>query len=202
MPNTPKSPHYYVMQQLNFYIVDAFTHGPFSGNPAAVVPLDGWLPDAQMQSMAAQHNLTETAFLMPSADQGVDFEIRWFTPTIEVPLCGHVTLASAHVIVTKLGIQTPALSLKTRTRGTLKVRHVEANAYAMTFPAIDQHAVTVDQSLMKALNLTVLEAYSGDFLTLVLPDVDAVASYRPDFPAILKTGRELIITAAGKGPAC
>ena len=80
---------------LNLYQVDAFATRPFEGNPAAVVPLEAWLPDAVMQSIAAENNLAETAFFVP---EGEGFRIRWFTPTVEVRLCGHATLASAYVL--------------------------------------------------------------------------------------------------------
>ena len=79
--------------------VDAFAEKPLSGNPAAVMPLDRWLPDDLMQAIAAENNLAETAFTVPSEREGVDYELRWFTPAVEVPLCGHATLAAGHILI-------------------------------------------------------------------------------------------------------
>ncbi len=84
---------------LPFFQVDAFADRPFVGNPAAVMPLTQWLPDAVMQAIAAENNLAETAFLVPSDEPDTDYDLRWFTPTTEVDLCGHATLASAHVVM-------------------------------------------------------------------------------------------------------
>ena len=87
------------MTELRFVQVDAFADRPFTGNPAAVMPLDAWLPDEMLQAIAMENNLAETAFTMPAADGEADYELRWFTPTIEVALCGHATLASGHVLI-------------------------------------------------------------------------------------------------------
>ena len=87
--------------RLPLYLVDAFASRPFEGNPAAVVPLERWLPDAVLQAMAAEHNLSETAFLVP--EPGGGWHLRWFTPTTEVELCGHATLASGFVLATERG---------------------------------------------------------------------------------------------------
>ena len=89
------------MKTLPIYQVDAFTNRLFSGNPAAVMPLDAWLPDATMLAIAAENNLSETAFLVPAGE--ATWDLRWFTPTIEVPLCGHATLATAFVLAEVLG---------------------------------------------------------------------------------------------------
>jgi PhzF family phenazine biosynthesis protein len=86
------------MTDLPFFQVDAFADRPFTGNPAAVMPLDSWLPDEIMQMIAAENNLAETAFLVRSEREDADYDLRWFTPTVEVDLCGHATLASAHVV--------------------------------------------------------------------------------------------------------
>jgi PhzF family phenazine biosynthesis protein len=87
------------MTQLRLVQVDAFADRPFTGNPAAVVPLEAWLPDATLQAIAMENNLSETAFTIPAADGEADYELRWFTPTTEVALCGHATLASGHVLI-------------------------------------------------------------------------------------------------------
>src|SRR5713101_489573 len=84
--------------RIPLYQIDAFAEGPFTGNPAAVCPLDAWLPDDVMQSIAAENNLSETAFLVPERAKGDGYRLRWFTPTTEVDLCGHATLAAAYVV--------------------------------------------------------------------------------------------------------
>src|SRR5688500_10917450 len=88
------------MTNLPFFQVDAFASRPFEGNPAAVMPLSEWLPDTVMQAIAAENNLAETAFTVPSESGEADYDLRWFTPTVEVDLCGHATLASGHVLMT------------------------------------------------------------------------------------------------------
>jgi len=88
--------------KINLYQVDAFTDELFKGNPAAIVPLKKWLPDSLMQQLAMENNLSETAFFVPSKEKGVDYDIRWFTPGLEINLCGHATLASAYTIFTIL----------------------------------------------------------------------------------------------------
>lgn len=87
------------MTPLPFFQVDAFAEGPFTGNPAAIMPLDRWLPDEVLQAIANENNLSETAFTVPSEADGSDYDLRWFTPTVEVELCGHATLAAGHVLI-------------------------------------------------------------------------------------------------------
>jgi len=93
------------LRKIPIFMVDAFAEQLFGGNPAAVCPLEDWLPDATLQSIAAENNLSETAFFVPSNQPGADFQLRWFTPTMEVPLCGHATLASGHVLLNTLGLR-------------------------------------------------------------------------------------------------
>ena len=91
--------------KLTLFQVDAFTDKLFGGNPAAVIPLKKWIPDEQMQLLALENNLSETVFFVPSKTKGVDFDIRWFTPVLEINLCGHATLAAAFVIFEKLKLK-------------------------------------------------------------------------------------------------
>src|SRR6185295_15873514 len=99
------------MQEITYYIVDAFCSGPFTGNPAGVCPLTQWLSDAVLQKIAEENNLPETAFFLQDGDT---FQLRWFAPTAEVDLCGHATLAAAHVLYAELGNKLPALRFHTR----------------------------------------------------------------------------------------
>ena len=93
------------MTTIPFFQVDAFAQGPLTGNPAAVMPLERWLDDKLMQAIAAENNLSETAFTVPSDSDDADYELRWFTPTMEVPLCGHATLAAGHILMSGSGVR-------------------------------------------------------------------------------------------------
>src|SRR3954471_16620939 len=119
------------MTELPFVQVDAFADRPFTGNPAAVMPLDAWLPDETLQAIAMENNLSETAFTIPAGDDEADYELRWFTPAVEVALCGHATLASGHVL---LGDR-ERVRFRTRKAGLLEVARAENGGYLMPLPA-------------------------------------------------------------------
>ncbi|MBK1669316.1 hypothetical protein CKO28_14860 [Rhodovibrio sodomensis] len=116
-----------------FYQVDAFAPARFQGNPAAVVPLDGWLEDSQLQAIAAENNLSETAFLVPAENSVADYELRWFTPTVEVALCGHATLASGFVVLNELAGDRDNVTFESRS-GRLAVGRA-GDLYTLDFPA-------------------------------------------------------------------
>src|ERR1043165_8160857 len=116
------------MTDYRLYQVDAFADCPFTGNPAAVVPLEEWLPGDLLQAIAAENNLSETAFTIPAQD-GADYELRWFTPSVEVVLCGHATLAAGHVLIGGDNIR-----FRTRHSGLLEVAR-DGDGYAMSLPA-------------------------------------------------------------------
>ena len=122
--------------RIPLYQVDAFADRVFGGNPAAVCPLDSWLPDATMQAIAAENNLSETAFFVPLEDEngGEDFGLRWFTPTVEIDLAGHPTLATAHVIFTALEPERDAVRFRTKIGDVLTVKRDGALLW-MDFPA-------------------------------------------------------------------
>src|SRR5882672_10945095 len=117
---------------MKLYQVDAFAAALFQGNPAAVVPLTEWLPDTVMQGIAMENNLAETAFIVPD---GKDYLIRWFTPTVEVELCGHATLASGHVVFSHLGCKEDVVVFRSLYSGDLRVLRGENGALALDFPA-------------------------------------------------------------------
>ena len=126
--------------KIDLYQVDAFASKPFEGNPAAVCPLEAWLDDTLLQAIAAENNLSETAFFVPTE---AGYHLRWFTPSVEVDLCGHATLAAAWVVFHALGVVAEAVAFETRS-GVLTVRR-EGDALAMDFPAktlapLDMHA--------------------------------------------------------------
>ncbi|TGD75185.1 PhzF family phenazine biosynthesis protein [Mangrovimicrobium sediminis] len=178
------------------YVVDAFASGPFTGNPAAVMPLPGWLDDALMQAVAAQNNLAETAFLVPAGD---DWELRWFTPAVEVPLCGHATLASAHVLFTHLGLAAPAVTFHTRS-GRLRVAR-EGAALTLDFPPYALREVPADAAVTAALGASPREflwVEGADKQLCVFDSQAEVAALSPDFPALLAaTPRCVVATAPG-----
>jgi PhzF family phenazine biosynthesis protein len=139
--------------KIPFYQVDAFTSRAFGGNPAAVMPLDAWLPDDVLQAIAMENNLSETAFFVPSGNQR--FQLRWFTPAVEVPLCGHATLASAHVILRMLHRDWDAAHFDTKS-GLLSVRK-SGDMLAMDFPARQPSPCAPPPALIEGLGRAPLE---------------------------------------------
>ncbi len=122
------------MNTLPIYQVDAFANEIFRGNPAAVMPLDEWLPDDTLRALAMENNLSETAFFIPLPEEAdADFHIRWFTPSVEVPLCGHATLASAWVIFNKLGWKQERIRFQSKS-GPLGVQQTDDGWLQLDFP--------------------------------------------------------------------
>lgn len=179
---------------LKIYQVDAFTDRVFSGNPAAVCPLEKWLPDEVMQNIAAENNLAETAFFVPSED---GFDLRWFTPTVEVDLCGHATLATAHIIFTEMNHDTNAILFNTKS-GILTVTKIEVG-YKMDFPADMPKPLEGNKIISDSLGVPIDSVLKGkDDYIAVLSNQKALENLQPDFAlmATLKS-RGLIVTAPG-----
>ncbi|MDQ7246517.1 PhzF family phenazine biosynthesis protein [Dongia sedimenti] len=181
--------------QLDVYQIDAFSDRPFAGNPAGVVPLKSWLPDAVLQSIAAEINQAETAFFAPEGDH---YRIRWFTPTTEVKLCGHATLASAHVLHA-LG-QAPAKIVFDSLSGPLSVAKAGPRL-ELDFPRHDVHpqpealakvAACFD---VKPVEMHVSESYDA-YLALYEKAAD-IARLTPDFAKLNALDRTVIVTARG-----
>lgn len=181
--------------QLQIYQVAAFTDAQFGGNPAAVVPLDAWLDDALMQKIAAENNLSETAFFVPVAEG--EWHIRWFTPAVEVPLCGHATLASSAVIRERMKHEQWPIRLQSAS-GNLAVDW-DGESYILDFPVNKPQPIELPEGFEAALGHEALESYiGGDIYMLLLPDEAAVAALRPDFAELAKrTKHGVIATAAG-----
>ncbi len=175
------------------YQVDAFATRAFEGNPAAVCPLERWLDDGLLQAIAEENNLSETAFFVPS-DTG--FHLRWFTPASEVDLCGHATLATAHVLFEHLGHPGQAITFETR-GGALTVKRT-GEVLEMDFPARPPTPCARFDLLARALGRQPLEVLRADDYLAVFDDEVAVRGIRPDF-ALLGTLdlRGVIITAPG-----
>lgn len=181
-------------------IVDAFTDRPFAGNPAAVVRLDAPAEPSWMQAVAAEMNLSETAFLTPMPDDPAHFGLRWFTPAVEVELCGHATLASAHVLWTEAGAD-PSAALRFDTRGgLLTARRDETGTIWLDFPALPPEAATAPDGLLESLGLASHEIRSVarsrfDWLVEV-PDEAALRALAPDMAALARVeARGVIVTA-------
>ncbi|WP_020409485.1 PhzF family phenazine biosynthesis protein [Hahella ganghwensis] len=175
------------------YQVDAFADRQFEGNPAAVFPLDVWPEDCLLQAIAEENNLSETAFFVMS-DSGA--EIRWFTPEAEVDLCGHATLAAAHVIFTHLKYLKDEIQFSSRS-GKLSVKRTP-EGYCMNFPASEPEPVEAPEALLRGLGdtpATVLAAF--DYI-VVLNSEEALRNLEPDFAAWLDLDlRGVIVTAKG-----
>jgi PhzF family phenazine biosynthesis protein len=165
--------------RLPLYIVDAFASGPFTGNPAAVVPLESWLPEAAMQDIAAQHNLSETAFVLAAPQDGLS--LRWFTPTIEVPLCGHATLASAFVLAEQLGRPAP-FRFETRS-GPLGVAR-KGGRYVLDFPAVMPAPAAAPAGLAEALGAAPAAVFKGRDWLCLFDSAATVRGLRPDHARI------------------
>lgn len=173
------------------WTVDAFASGPFMGNPACVVEMfemdNGWPSDGWMQALAAENNQAETAYLLRT-DDPARFGLRWFTPALEAPLCGHATLAAAHVLFFELGLDVSRLSFNTRS-GVLTVRR-DGDRLEMDFPADPPRATSVPAGLAEALGVTPLEVWAGAYLVAILKDEAAVRAVAPDLGALVKIGGE------------
>lgn len=181
--------------KLRIYQVDAFARQLFKGNPAAVIPLENWLPDNVMQKIAMENNLSETAFFVPLGDQ---FELRWFTPITEVNLCGHATLATAHIIFSNLKPDLEEILFSSKS-GILKVFR-ERDTYYLDFPA--SRAVPLEKNKLPGMDKifkNYLEIIEGsEDLMVVLPEESDIRSYQPDFHLLKKLEyRGIIITAKG-----
>ena len=175
---------------LPYWVVDAFTDTLFAGNPAAVVLPDQALPEALMRQIAAENNLSETAFAVPAQD---GFDLRWFTPTVEVDLCGHATLATAFI----LAHQGHAGPCRFHTRSGVLAASLSGAEVELDFPAHGFAPADVPE-VARVLGMAPLEVFRSNRLVAVLPSAEMVAALRPDSAAISALpGRALIETAAG-----
>lgn len=184
------------MTRLRCFVVDAFTARPFAGNPAAVVPLSSWLPDATLQSIAAEMNLSETAFFVA---EGEGHRLRWFTPRVEVDLCGHATLASAFALMTELEPARTRATFATRS-GPLVVTR-EGDMFAMDFPSRPPRPIAFDEAVARALGARPVGMLRGRDVVCVFERGEEVRRLTPDFAAIaaLPDTFAVCVTAPGDG---
>lgn len=181
--------------KLPLFQVDAFTDAVFGGNPAAVCPLEAWLPDGVMQAIAAENNLSETAFIVPRGD---DYDLRWFTPAVEVPLCGHATLASAFVVCRHLHPGRDAVTFHTQS-GPLHLR-AEEGGFTMTLPRWSPEPVATP-ALARVLGAApeAVLATARDYV-VVFPSESSLRGLVPDFPGLAALDRDgILATAPGEG---
>lgn len=176
------------------YQVDAFAQRVFEGNPAAVCPLDRWPDDCLLQAIAEENNLAETAFFVPSAK---GFHLRWFTPLREVDLCGHATLASAHVLFEILGYDRPAITFETRS-GDLTVER-RGSLLAMDFPALRPRPCAAPVALIEALGQRPIEVLAADDYIAVFDSEAVIRALSPDQTRLRALDlRGVAVTAPGE----
>jgi PhzF family phenazine biosynthesis protein len=182
--------------RMQIFQVDAFASRRFTGNPAAVMPMDRFLDDAVLQAIAAENNLSETAFLMP---EGGDYRLRWFTPITEVPLCGHATLASAAVVMERLEPRRSKVVFHSAS-GPLTVKRTEAG-YVMDLPIRSSEPVPTPPDLADALGVVPVEVFVNAFNYMaLLESAEVLRELAPDMTALARMDRPgVIVTAQADG---
>ena len=183
--------------EIPIYIIDAFTDKRFSGNPAAVCPLSEWLEDDVLQSIASENNLSETAFFVKDKDI---YNLRWFTPEVEVSICGHATLASAHVIFEHLNYEGSEIVFETKS-GRLAVKK-KKDVLLMDFPTIDTSPIEIPETLIQSLGAKPKEVLLGSWLYLaVFENESEIKTLTPDFSLMAKLNKAVVVTAKGNNSA-
>lgn len=181
------------MPSVKLHQVDAFAERAFEGNPAAVCPLEAWLPAVTMQAIAAENNLSETAFSVP---RGPDWELRWFTPVAEVDLCGHATLATAHVLFAE---HPERELLRFHTKGGLLEARRSGERIELDFPALPGERAQMPAELVAGLGLAPREVWrNADYWMAVYEREQDVRDLRPDSSALARDARGFVVTARGR----
>lgn len=179
---------------MTIFQVDAFINEIFKGNPAAVCPLATWISDDLMQFIAEENNLSETAFFVKNEAQ---FEIRWFTPTNEIDLCGHATLAAAHIIYSELDYEREIIEFNSKS-GKLTVKK-KNDWYTLNFPSEEIEEIVTPKLLKEALNVPILKTYQGKWKLLVeLENETTIKNLTPDFSKLTQLEASgIIVTSLG-----
>lgn len=182
--------------KIPIYQADAFTSELFGGNPAAVCPLQEWLPDATMQKIAAENNLAETAFFVPTNN---GFHLRWFTPELEIDLCGHATLATAHIIFTELNYSDSIIQFETQKAGVLTVSK-NGDRYTLDFPSRPPQPAEMPDNLLEGVdNKMPVEVLRSRDYFLVYENEQDIIDMQPNHFAIAKVDAiGVIVTAPGR----
>lgn len=180
------------MTSIPFFQVDAFAERPLTGNPAAVMPLERWLGDTEMQAIAAENNLSETAFTVPTEGGEADYELRWFTPTTEVELCGHATIASGHVLI-------HGNRVRFATRSGILTVSRNGDLLELDLPAYDVAPGSLGglQETLGASGELFIGEGGNNSAILLLPDESAVRAVHPDFMRLKDFDRLVMVTAPG-----
>lgn len=178
--------------KIPIYQIDAFTNRPLKGNPAAVCPLERWLPDALLQGIAAENNLPETAYFVKRDDNG--FDLRWFTPVVEIGLCGHATLASAHVLFHKLGYTSEKIDFHTQS-GLLSVTR-QGDLLALDFPSRPAGPCGVHTDLLRGIGRVPKEVLAARDYLLVFQTEQEVRALKPDMGLLSNVDRFAVIATA------
>lgn len=177
---------------MNIYQVDAFTDKVFKGNPAAVCPLEKWISTDLMQAIAEENNLSETVFFVKNRNS---FDIKWFTPTCEMDLCGHATLAAAHIIFSELNFKENLIEFDSKS-GKLTVSK-SADWYTLNFPSEEISAIETPELLTKALNVPVLKSFKGNGKLLVeLENERVIKNLAPKFNLLAQLETNMIIVTS------
>ena len=186
-------------KSFKIFVVNAFTSDSFSGNPAAYIPLTEWLPDATLQALAEQNNLSETVFTVPEKN-GDNYHIRWFTPTIEVKLCGHATLACAYVLFNVYGHLGSAVKFNSKS-GPISVSK-SGSLLTLDFPTDQIEKLDINLDYKGMLGVDPIETYRGnDDLLLIYDHADDVINMKPNFMKVAELNtRGIIVTAPGPDP--
>lgn len=184
--------------KLTLYQIDAFTNKLFGGNPAAVIPLQQWLDTELMQKIALENNLSETVFFVPSTTAGADFDIRWFTPEVEINLCGHATLASAYTLFNILHFDQPEIKFSSKS-GILKVSQ-NNGLITMDFPSWKPERLDIYPNDLSAIlgGIEIVGVYQYRDILVELLNEEAVKNCVPDFSLMKKHIDKMIITAPGR----
>ena len=187
------------MTDISYYHVDAFADRPFTGNQAAVMPLEAWPDDAVLQAIGEENNFAETAFYLPDASGQSDYELRWFTPTIEIALCGHATLASGHIVLSQQPDRDHVTFL-TRKAGILEVWR-DGDGYRLALPSYPpEPAPRADWTGLLGGEPIERQFHPGRYNVLLFDNADAVLALKPDMKALTAFGNEqFICTAPGTG---
>jgi len=174
------------MTQIPFTQIDAFASKPFEGNQACVMPLDEYLPGDVLQKIAAENNVAETAFIVPDGE--ARWQLRWFTPAVEVPLCGHATLASAHYLFEHGGFDGQQITFQTRQSGELYVSRLDDGRLEMDFPAPAVEQIEITDDVVTALGARPIEAWGGPFYAAIFDTPADVLALEPDLKALARLG--------------
>jgi PhzF family phenazine biosynthesis protein len=184
--------------KLPIYQIDAFTNKLFGGNPAAVIPLQEWISDELMQQISMENNVSDTGFFVPSAAPGIDFDIRWFTPSNEINLCGHATLASAYLLFNHLEFKKSSVQFSSQSGGLLVTKNNDL--LTMDFPSWKPKTLSKDipPFLNEALGINeIIDLYQHRDLIVEVANESIVKHCMPDFTLMKKYFDKIIITAPG-----